>query len=41
MRGVAVVCEGGDNPQVAERIINAVCAVLGIKASRVSVAGMA
>lgn len=41
VRGVAVVCEGGDNPQVAERIINAVCAVLGIKSSRVSVAGMA
>lgn len=41
VRGVFVVCKGGDNPQVAERIINAVCAVLGIKSSRVSVAGMA
>lgn len=41
VRGVFVVCRGGDNPQVAERIINAVCAVLGIGSSRVSVAKMA
>lgn len=41
IRGVAIVCEGGDNPQVAERIISVVCAVLGIGSSKVSVAKMA
>lgn len=41
VRGVFVICEGGDKPQVAEQIINAVCAVLGIGSSRVSVAKMA
>lgn len=41
VRGAFVICEGGDKPQVAERIINAVCAVLGIGSSRVSVAKMA
>lgn len=41
IRGVAVVCEGGDKPQVAEQIISAVCAVLGIGSSKVSIAKMA
>ena len=41
VRGVFVICEGGDKPQVTESIINAVCAVLGIGSSRVSVAKMA
>ena len=41
IRGVFVICEGGDKLQVAERIIDAVCAVLGIGSSRVSVAKMA
>lgn len=41
IRGVLVVCEGGNNATVIEQIINAVCAVLGIPSSRVSVSKMA
>ncbi len=41
IRGVLIVCEGGDNPTVIEKIIDAVCAVLGISSNRVSVSKMA
>ena len=41
IRGVMVVCEGGDNAAVVEKIITAVCAVLGIPSNRVSVSKMA
>lgn len=36
--GVAVVCEGGDNILVKEKVIECVCALFNISASRVSVA---
>lgn len=36
--GVAVVCTGGDNVLVQEKIINCVCALFNISSSRVSVA---
>jgi len=41
IRGVLIVCEGGDNSVVVEKIIDAVCAVLGISSNRVSVSKMA
>lgn len=41
IRGVLVVCEGGDNSLVKEKIIEAVCALLDISSNRVSVARMA
>ena len=41
IRGVLVVCEGGDNATVTEKIIDAVCAVLGVPSSQVSVSKMA
>lgn len=37
IRGVAVVCDGGDNAAVRENIINAVSAVLDIKTNNISV----
>lgn len=37
IRGVAVVCAGAADPQVKEKIANAVCGALGIKFSRVCV----
>lgn len=39
VRGVAIVCEGGDNQQTAEKIENAVMAALGITSKRVYIAG--
>ena len=36
--GVAVVCTGGDNVLVQEKIIDCVCALFNISSSRVSVA---
>lgn len=40
IRGVAVVCTGGDNPQVVEQITKAVTTVLGIGSNKVSVSKM-
>lgn len=37
IRGVAIVCDGGENAQVRENIINAVSAVLDIKTNKISV----
>ena len=39
IRGVAIVCDGGDSPAVAERIQNAVTAALDITSQRVYVSG--
>lgn len=41
IRGVLVICEGGDNPSVREKIIEALCALLDIPSNCVSVAKMA
>lgn len=41
IRGVAVVCEGGDSVYVQERITEAVTAVLDINSSRISITKMA
>lgn len=40
IRGVAVVCTGGNNPKVVEQITNAVTTVLGIGSNKVSVSKM-
>ncbi len=37
IRGVAVVCDGGDNASVRENIINTVSCVLDIKTNKISV----
>ena len=37
IRGVAIVCDGGDNAAVRENIINTVSAVLNIKTNKISV----
>ena len=41
IRGVLVVCEGGNDPFVCEKILEAVCALLDIPSNKVSVAKMA
>ena len=41
IRGVLVICEGGGNPVVCEKIIKSVCALLDIPSTKVSVAEMA
>lgn len=41
IRGVLVVCEGGNEPLIKEKIIEAVCALLDIPSNKVSVAEMA
>ena len=41
IRGVLIICEGGDNPLIKEKIIEAVCALLDISSNKVSVAKMA
>ena len=41
VRGVLVVCEGGDDPFVCEKILEAICALLDIPSNKVSVAKMA
>ena len=41
IRGVLVICEGGENPLVREKILEAVCALLDIPSNKVSVAKMA
>ncbi|MGN0519487.1 MAG: hypothetical protein ACI4LB_01990 [Candidatus Fimenecus sp.] len=40
VKGVIIVCDGGDNPTVANQITDAVSAALGIGANRVSVLKM-
>lgn len=40
IRGVAVVCDGGEKFTVKNDITNAVCAVLGISSTRVSISKM-
>ena len=37
VRGVIVVCDGGDNIAVKEKVINAVSGVFGISTTRISV----
>lgn len=37
VRGVLVVCEGGDDPVVAERVTEAVCKSLGVSTAKVCV----
>lgn len=39
VRGVAIVCEGGDDEYISEKIENAVTAALNITSKRVSIAG--
>ena len=39
VRGVAIVCEGGDSEEIAEKIKNAVTAALNITSKRVYIAG--
>lgn len=39
VRGVAVVCEGGESPGVQERVVSLISAALGISASRIAVTG--
>ena len=39
VRGVAIVCEGGDNTELAEKIKNAVTAALNITSKRVYIVG--
>ena len=41
IRGVLVICEGGANPLVKEKIIEGICALLDIPSNKVSVAEMA
>ncbi len=40
IRGVAIVCDGGNSPQVKQSIIDTVTAVLGISSARVNIATM-
>ncbi len=39
VRGVAIICAGGDDSQLSEKISNAVCAALNITSKRVYIAG--
>jgi stage III sporulation protein AG len=39
IRGVAIVCIGGDNELIAQKIENTVTAALNITSQRVSIAG--
>lgn len=41
VRGVAVICQGGDNPVIKEQITAMVCALFNINSTQVSVARMA
>lgn len=40
VKGIIIVCDGGDNPSVENQITNAVSAALGIGANRISVLKM-
>lgn len=39
VRGIAIVCEGGDDEQISEKIQNAVMAALNVTSKRVYIAG--
>ena len=39
VRGVAVVCTGGDKPSVKKKIVSLISSALGIDSSKISVAG--
>ena len=39
IRGVAIICDGGDQEHIAEKIEGAVCAALNITSKRVYIAG--
>lgn len=39
IRGVAVVCEGGDNEYINEKIVNTITAALNITSKRVYICG--
>ena len=41
VRGVAIICEGGDNPIVKEQIITVLSALFDISSNKISVATMA
>ena len=41
IRGVAIVCEGGNNPKTKEMIITSISALLDISSNKISVAPMA
>lgn len=40
IRGIAVICEGADNPKVAGRIMETVSVLAGISTNRISIAKM-
>ena len=40
IRGIGIVCDGSDSPQVRQEIINTVSAVLNISSNRISIAKM-
>lgn len=40
IRGVAVVCESGNLPEISDRLSNAICVLLDITESRVSISGI-
>ncbi len=39
VRGVAVVCQGGENSEVKKRVTELICAALGISANKIAVSG--
>lgn len=39
VRGVAIVCDGGDNERIAEKIQNAVMSALNISSKKVYICG--
>lgn len=41
IRGVAIVCEGGDNPTVQQQIYSTVSAVLNVSMTRISISKLA
>ncbi len=41
IKGIAIVCQGGDNPVIIEQIISALSALFNISSNRISVAVMA
>lgn len=41
IKGVAIVCQGGDNPIIKEQIISAISALFNISSNRISIAVMA
>ena len=40
VRGIAVVCTGGDLPRIRETVTDLLSAAIGIPASKIQVAGM-